>query len=289
MRYEGQIYRPPGERKSYLLQVTVGCSHTRCSFCGMYKADRYHRRPLRDILEDIQMARDCYGDVSRVFLCDGDAIALPTEDLLTILHALYTTFPSLEKVGLYAGPRSTLQKTPAELSALRRGGLTRAYLGVETGNAALLRAIQKGVDPAEMLEAGQRLRDAGIDLWIMILLGLAGHGAALTHCADTVRIINAMRPRHVSLLSLMLVPGTELYRDWQAGRFEPADKRELLEEARQILAGLEVDPLHFTCDHASNYLPLKGSLPEDKAAMLAALDAALSGQLRTRPDWSRGV
>ena len=125
MRYEGDIYRPPGEWKSYLLQVTVGCSHNACTFCGMYQDKKYRVRPMGEILEDIRMARAYYGDVRRVFLCDGDAIAVDTEDLLVILRELYAAFPSLEKVTTYAGPRSTLRKGPEELRALRDAGLAR--------------------------------------------------------------------------------------------------------------------------------------------------------------------
>ena len=157
MRYEGTVYRPPGEWKSYLLQVTVGCSHNACTFCGMYKDKRYRVRPLEEIFEDIALARAAYGDVKRVFLCDGDAVAMDTEELLAVLDRLYETFPSLERVNAYAGPGSTLRKTEEELAALRRAGLVRLYLGVESGSDAVLRAVRKGMDAAGMLEAG-RLR-----------------------------------------------------------------------------------------------------------------------------------
>ena len=290
MRYEGTIYRPPGERHSYLLQVTVGCSHNACTFCGMYKGERYHVRPLEEVLEDIRMAKAYYGDLTRVFLCDGDALGLPTRDLLTILEALYGAFPSLEKVGVYAGPKNILEKTPEELRTLRQAGLTRAYLGVESGSGEVLRAIHKGVDAEEMLEAGVRLREAGVDLWVMLLLGLAGGGeAGKRHARASAEMMNRMKPRHLSLLSLVLEEGTPLWRDWRAGRFVPAAPGEILEEVRCIVSGLTVDPLHFTCDHASNYLPMKGSLPEDRERFLAALDAALEGTARIRPEWSRRV
>ena len=289
MRYEGDIYRPPGEWKSYLLQVTVGCSHNACTFCGMYKDKKYRVRPMGEILEDIRMARAYYGDVRRVFLCDGDAIAVDTEDLLVILRELYAAFPSLEKVTTYAGPRSTLRKGPEELRALRDAGLARTYLGVETGSDALLRRIHKGVGAAEMLEAGIRLREAGFDLWIMVLLGLAGGGGeGLVHMRETAEMANAMRPRHLSALTLTLSPGTALYRDWREGRFQPAAPADTLREAGELIRRLEVDPLHFTCDHASNYVPLKGSLPEDREKFLSQLDRALESGAGMRPEWTRG-
>lgn len=289
MRYEGTIYRPPGERNSYLLQATVGCSHNACTFCGMYKDKVFHVRDMADILEDIRMAKAYYVDVTRVFLCDGDAIGMETEDLLRILRALYGAFPSLSKVGIYAGPRSTLSKTPEELRALREAGLTRAYLGVETGSDALLRQIGKGVDGAQMLQAGSMLREAGMDLWAMVLLGLAGSGTGLTHARDTAELINRMKPRHLSLLTLVLEPGTKLYADWRQGKFIPCTPEEILLEVRYLVENLTVDPLYFTCDHASNYLPLKGTLGEERERFLAVLDAALEGKRRIRPENSRRV
>lgn len=289
MRYEGSIYRPPGEWNSYLLQATVGCSHNTCTFCAMYKDKHYYVRPMEDILEDIRMAGAYYGDVSRVFLCDGDAIGMPTEDLLRILHALYHTFPSLTKVGTYAGPIPTLRKTPEELRELRAAGLTRVYLGVETGSDGLLKAICKGVTAEEMLKAGVMLREAGLDLWVMVLLGLAGSGSGLEHAMASAELVNRMKPRHLSLLSLMLQPGTKLYRDWQQGRFVPCTPEEVLREVRCIVENVTVDPLHFTCDHASNYLPLKGTLSEERERFLHAIDRALAGELRLRPEISRGV
>ena len=289
MRYEGDIYRPPGEWKSYLLQTTIGCSNNTCTFCGMYLDKKFHIRPMADILEDIRMARAYYGDVERVFLCDGDAIIMRTQELLTILEALHRAFPSLQRVTTYAGPRSTLTKTPEELRTLREAGLTRAYLGVETGCDALLKQVKKGVDAAQMLEAGVRLREAGMDLWVMVILGLAGTGEpSRRHMLDTAAMMNEMKPRHLSALTLTLDPGTELYRDYRAGRFHPITPRESLLEAKLLLENLTVDPLHFTCNHASNYLPLKGGLPEDRDRFLAMLDRALAGEQELRPEWSRG-
>ena len=289
MRYEGDIYRPPGEWKSYLLQTTIGCSNNTCTFCGMYLDKKFHIRPMADILEDIRMAKAYYGDVERVFLCDGDAIIMRTQELLTILEALHRAFPSLQRVTTYAGPRSTLAKTPEELRTLREAGLTRAYLGVETGCDALLKQVKKGVDAAQMLEAGVRLREAGMDLWVMVILGLAGTGEpSRRHMLDTAAMMNEMKPRHLSALTLTLDPGTELYRDYRAGRFHPITPRESLLEAKLLLENLTVDPLHFTCNHASNYLPLKGGLPEDQDRFLAMLDRALAGEQELRPEWSRG-
>ncbi len=291
MRYEGDIYRPPGEWKSYLLQCTVGCSNNTCTYCGMYKDKQFHIRPLEEIHKDIEMARVYYGGAkTRVFLCDGDAIVMPQADLISILDHLYEAFPRLEKVTAYAGPRSTLSKTPEQLAELCRHGLKRAYLGVETGSDALLRQVHKGVDAREMLEAGVRLREAGFDLWIMVLMGLAGQGPeAREHILATADLINQMKPRHVSSMTLQLVPGTPLYEDMRAGRFRPQTPEGILAETKLLLERITYGPIHFTSDHASNYLALKGTIPEEAPQMIAAIDSALAGDTALRPEWLRGL
>ncbi len=291
MRYEGDIYRPPGEWKSYLLQCTVGCSNNTCTYCGMYKDKQFHIRPLEEIHKDIEMARVYYGGAkTRVFLCDGDAIVMRQEDLISILDHLYEAFPKLEKVTTYAGPRSTLSKTPEQLAELCRHGLKRAYLGVETGSDGLLHSVHKGVTAQQMLEAGIRLREAGFDLWIMVLMGLAGQGsAARDHILATAEMINEMQPRHVSSMTLQLVPGTPLYEDMRAGRFHPQTAQGILEETRLLLQNIKYGPIHFTSDHASNYLALKGTIPEEAPQMIAAIDSALAGEKAIRPEWMRGL
>ena len=290
MRYEGTVYRPPGEWKSYLLQVTVGCSHNACTFCGMYKDKRYRVRPLEEIFEDIALARAAYGDVKRVFLCDGDAVAMDTEELLAVLDRLYETFPSLERVNAYAGPGSTLRKTEEELAALRRAGLVRLYLGVESGSDAVLQAIQKGCTAAEMLQAGQNLVAAGIDLWAIVILGLTGQGGDWEeHVLSTAGIINKMKPRHLSAMTFAPAAGTPLGEDVLAGRFQVCTPDQILEECHLLLEHLDVDPLHFTSNHASNYLPLKGGLPEDREKFLSLIDQALEGKIRLRKTLNRGI
>ena len=290
MRYEGTVYRPPGEWKSYLLQVTVGCSHNACTFCGMYKDKRYRVRPLEEIFEDIALARAAYGDVKRVFLCDGDAVAMDTGELLAVLDRLYETFPTLERVNAYAGPGSTLRKTEEELVALRRAGLVRLYLGVESGSDAVLKAINKGVTAAQMLEAGQKLVAAGFDLWAIIIMGLTGQdGDWEEHILSTARMINEMRPRHLSAMTFAPAKGTPLGEDVLAGRFQVCTPDQILEECRLLIEHLDVDPLHFTSNHASNYLPLKGGLPEEREKFLSLLDEALAGKIRLRKTLNRGI
>lgn len=292
MRYEGNIFRPFSEANSYLLQCTVGCSHNQCTFCGMYKDKKYRERSLDEIMEDIAMAKNHYGDLEKVFLCDGDAIALKTDMLLAILKKLYGMFPSLRHVGSYVGPQSTLSKSPEELKTFRAAGLTKAYIGVETGDDELLRKVKKGVGCKEMLQAGQNLIAAGINLSAMVLLGLAGRGeASRRHALATAKICNEMKPQYLAALTVTPVPGTVLYRQVQRGEFELLDAFETLEEMKQIFENITADNMKFVGTHASNYLPVVGTLQKDKQKMIAMVDEVLKNrdERMLRPDYMRGL
>ena len=292
MRYEGNIFRPFSEANSYLLQCTVGCSHNQCTFCGMYKDKKYRVRQLSEIMEDIAMAKDQYGDLEKVFLCDGDAIALETDMLLAIVKKLYSTFPSLRHVGSYVGPQSTLSKSMEELKELRAAGLTKAYIGVETGDDDLLKKVKKGVGYDQMLEAGRNLVAADINLSVMVLLGLAGKGeASRRHAIATAKICNEMKPQYLAALTVTPVPGTVLYKQVQEGSFELLDPFETLEEMKQIFENSTIDNLKFVGTHASNYLPITGTLQRDKQKMIKLVDDVLKSrdERLIRPDNMRGL
>lgn len=292
MRYEGNIFRPFSEANSYLLQCTVGCSHNQCTFCGMYKDKKYRERSLAEIKEDIAMARSYYGDVEKVFLCDGDAIALDTDILLEILRELRKAFPALRHVGSYVGPGSTLSKSMDELIALRNAGLGKAYLGVETGDEDLLSRIKKGVGYEDMLKAGQNLVQAGINLSVMVLLGLAGKGnASKRHALATAKICNEMAPQYLAALTVTPVPGTVLYRQMQDGEFELMDPFETLAEMKIIFENIDIDNLKFVGTHASNYLPITGTLQRDKQQMIKTVEHVLQSRDKRliRSDSMRGL
>ena len=279
MRYEGNIFRPFSEANSYLLQCTIGCSHNRCTFCGMYIDRKYRIRTIDEIKTDIKMAGDYYGDLEKVFLCDGDAIDMDTDVLLEILKELYSTFPSLRHVGSYVGPQSTLKKSAADLNVLREAGLTKAYLGVETGDNELLHEIKKGVTAGEMLSAGQRLVAAGINLSSMVLLGIAGRGEkARRHAIATAEITNEMKPRYLAALTYTPVPNTALFSKVESGKFELPDPFETLEEMKLIFENITIDNLKFVGAHASNYLPISGTLQKDKKKMIDNVDEILSSK-----------
>lgn len=289
IEYEPPVYRPPGEWKSFLVQATIGCSHNGCTFCGMYKSKKFRVRPLDDILWDIRETAGFFNHFEKVFLCDGDAIAMPTEDLVTILEEIRRDFPKCRLISTYAGPISTLKKTPEELKILHEAGLGRAYLGIETGMDALLKSVNKGVDRAQMLQAGTNLREAGIDLWGIILIGLGGRQQSMENARETARIINEMRPQHLSAMNYTPVEGTKLGNQALRGEFQVLTAAESLQETAELIRNLEVSGMHFTSDHASNYLPLKGTLNEDRERLLHLIDGALRGQVAIRSEGTRGL
>lgn len=292
MRYEGQIFRPFSEANSYLLQCTIGCSHNQCTFCGMYKDRKYRVRGLEEIKADIRMAKTHYEDLEKVFLCDGDAVAIETTTLLEILRTLYDAFPSLRHVGTYVGPQSTLAKTMTELTALRAAGLTKVYLGVETGDDRLLTEIHKGVSAKEMLQAGQNLVSAGFNLSSMVLLGIAGKGPrALEHAIATAEITNAMKPKYLAALTYTPVPHTPLFQKVKNGEFTLPDPFETLEEMESMIEHITIEDLKFVGAHASNYLPVNGTLQKDKAKMLSTIRDILDTRdmLALRSENMRGL
>ncbi|MCW8328883.1 radical SAM protein [Photobacterium sp. SDRW27] len=277
MRYEGNIYRPPPEADAYILQCTVGCSYNKCTYCSMYKDVRYRVRPIEELREDIQMAKRAFGSrVEKVFLSDGDAISLPTDMLLEILSELYSAFPKLNHVSTYAGPQSTLSKTQKELKQLRNAGLTMTYLGVESGSDEVLEAVRKGVTAEEMLEAGSNIVKSGIKLVAMVMIGLGGSGElSQIHAKKTAQLINQMKPYLLGTLTTVPIEGTVLFRQMVKGDFKLLEPYEVLEEMRILLEHIELKDLYVDGTHASNLLPVKGSLKESKSEMLASINKYL--------------
>lgn len=289
IEYEPPVYRPPGEWRSFLVQATIGCSHNGCTFCGMYKGKRFRVRPLEEILGDIREAACFYDQYEKVFICDGDAIAMDTRDLIRILEEIKRDFPRCRLISTYAGPISTLKKTPEELKALGEAGLGRAYLGIETGLDALLKSTNKGVNRAQMLQAGRSLREAGIDLWGIILIGLGGKELSMDNARATAALVNEMKPNHLSAMNYTPVEGTRLGNQSLRGEFQVLSPGESLEETAELIRNLSVTGMHFTSDHASNYLPLKGTLCQERERLLGLIDGALRGSVGIRSEESRGL
>lgn len=291
MRYEGAIFRPPSEAKSLILQATIGCSHNKCTFCVSYMDKKYREREVEEVFADIEEAAGLVGRARRVFLADGNALAMDTGKLLQILNKLYENFPNLERVGAYAGPRDLLEKTEEELKRLREAGLKIVYLGVESGNDAILEWVKKGADSEAIIESGLRARRAGFLLSVTVVNGLGGREGMIRHAKDTAALLNRVDPEYVGLLTLMVCPGTPLARKVERNEFQVPDQMEILEEIRMMLEDMELSNCVFRSNHASNYLALAGTLPQDKEKLLAMLDRVLKGRERhlLRPERFRAL
>ncbi len=291
MRYHGTVIRPPSEANSFILQVTYGCSHNQCTFCSTYLDKPFQIRPVNEVLEDIELARRFRSDTRRVFLADGDALVLSTARLVSILDELAAGFSLLERVGIYANARDLLGKSESDLRLLCKKGLGIVYLGLESGSDEVLHRVRKGATAAEMIQAVQKARAAGIRTSVIAILGIGGPELSSVHAEATGRAVSAMDPDYFSMLTLMLVPGTELNRQWQTGAFQLLDPEAMLLELRQVILHLNgLSHCVFRTNHASNFLPLAGTLPRDKEQLLATLDAALArGTAALRPDAWRGL
>lgn len=276
MRYHGAVIRPPSEASSLIVQVTYGCSNDSCDFCGTYDGKPFAVRPFEEVAEDVAgLPESVRRRVDRVFLADGDALALSARRLHEILDLLHRELPGLERVGSYANARNLLGKSVDELAALRERRLDLLYLGLESGDDETLAAVHKGMTVAEQIEGCRRATEAGMRLSITAILGLAGRDRSLVHGSATGQALSAMDPQYIGILTLMLTPGTEMHRKVQAGELVLPDAIGMLRELREIVAHLDVSDCLFRCNHASNYLPVGGRLPDDKAAMLTRLDRVL--------------
>jgi len=289
MRYVGNIFRPPSEADSLLLQATIGCSHNRCTFCAMYRDKQFRVRRLEEVLEDIVAARDYYGpDVRRVFLCDGNALILPTPHLLRILTTLEQTFPDLQRVGVYANARDLVSKPVADLQELVRHGLSIFYLGLESGSDAILRQIDKGATAEEMVAGVRHGMSAGMKSSVIFLLGLGGRKQWRENAVESAKAVSQMNPNYLSALTVTVVPGTPLARRLKSGEFELPEPPEFAAELRLFLEQVDVKATVFRSNHASNYVPLSGRLPRDKERMVAELTEAIKHH-RFKPEYLRGL
>ena len=274
MRYEGTIYRPPSEAGSLLIQATIGCPHNRCRFCGMYKATRFRVRLLQDVLDDLDTAREVWGpEVRTLFLPDGNTIVMKTASLAQILARARECFPALERITVYGSARFIKLKDESELEVLREAGLTRIHMGLESGDEATLARMGKGATAEESVAAGRKARAAGLELSVYYLLGLGGRDRLEEHALASAEAINAMAPDFVRIRTLCPSPGTPLYEDVLANRFETPTPDEAMRELGLLVAGLS-GPTMLLSDHISNYVNLTGRLPEDKPELLAEIEAA---------------
>ena len=288
MRYEGSIYRPPSEADALIVQATIGCSWNRCTYCDMYRDKAFRVRALGEVLDDLDAAARVDPGVEKVFVADGDALVLPMDHWLPILDRARTLFPRLRRVSSYAMARNVLGKSDDELRTLRERGLSLLYVGPESGDDVTLKRIAKGDDARAHVEAARRAHAAGIELSVIVLLGIAMERSA-EHAAGTAKLVTDMDPEYFSALTVTVVPGTPLATLAERGRFAVPSKIELLGELRAMVLHARPSDALFRTNHASNYLPLGGRLPRDREQIVELIDRAIAGRIPLRSERARGL
>jgi len=290
MKYEGMIYRPPSEANSLILQVTVGCSYNRCTFCHSFRDKIFRIKSFEEIKEDIDEVSP-YGPIPRVFLADGDALVIPQPDLVRILTYLEQKICGLERVGIYANAVDILKKSTEELKELKSLGLGIIYLGLESGNPEVLRRIKKNATVEQMVRAAKRVKEAGILLSITVILGIGGVELSHAHAVDTGRILSEMDPEYVGALSLMVVPGTPIAEEIRTGKLVLPNPFELIQELGTMIANCRFTNCFFASNHASNYLPLRIRMPAEKEMALRLISEVLARKdpALLRPEYMRAL
>lgn len=288
MNYIGTIIRPPSEANSILLQVSLGCSHNACTFCGAYNNKRFAFKDEKIIFADIISAAQAFPDKKSVFLCDGDALALPFFLLQKILIAIRTHLPWVKRVNSYTSSQALLGKSDEELSTLRSLGLQRLYLGVESGSDSTLCFIKKGVTATQICRAGQKAVAAGFFLSTSVILGLA-QDKYLENAQKTAELLSQIHPHHIAALSLMLVEGTVLFQQERKKSFTVAKPSDILRELKCLIEYITIDRVQFHANHASNHLALSGKLPRDRDNFLTSIDKALLGEVPLMPEYMRSL
>ena len=289
MHYEGNIIRPPSEANSIILQVSVGCSHNKCTFCGAYKGVRFRIKDDLTINEDIAFAAKYCRQQKRVFIGDGDALIIPTDRLTEIFLSIRENLPWVNRISLYGNAKSILRKNNEELVKLKELGLDRIYMGLESGHDPTLKNIRKGVTAEQMIAAAGMVREAGLFLSVTVLLGIAGINDSEIHASESGRILTEMKPNQIAALTLMLLENTPLHENAVSGSFHLPDQKMLLAELRTMVNCINLERVQFQANHASNYLPISGRLMKDKKKILQIIEDGLAGRKYLKAESQRGL
>jgi radical SAM superfamily enzyme YgiQ (UPF0313 family) len=291
MKYEGMIFRPPSEADSLILQVSVGCSYNRCTFCGAYQGKTFRIKSFEEIKEDIDEASSYRSRIQRVFLADGNALTLPQKELLRILGYLKMKLNKLERVGIYANSKDILGKDTEELRELKSLGVGIIYLGLESGNRDVLKRIKKNATVDQLIRAGRRVKESGILLSVTVILGLGGTESSRAHAEDTGKVLSEMDPDFVGALSLMVVPGTPIEREIETGKLILPTPFGLIQELETMIEHCHFTQCFFASNHASNYLPLRIRMPEEKEEALRRIREVLlrKDPALLRPEFMRAL
>jgi radical SAM superfamily enzyme YgiQ (UPF0313 family) len=277
------LRRPPNEAHSVILQATIGCPWNRCSFCGNYKRKQFLPR-YPEVLDDLDIAKKYFGEQpTQIFLADANSLVLKTEHLVDIAQTSHEVFPNLKQISSYGSARCIVRKDPQDFEQLQEAGITKIYLGLETGDTALLRSMNKGATDDEMIRAGKIVTDAGMILSVTVIQGLGGKGSWCHNAEVTAQVLNVIQPHETRFHNLIIHPESLLAEQAKNGEFHPATREEILMEMRELIKQLTIKTRIFT--YSSNYLRpglLDGLLPNDKSYMLRLLDAALTSSNRNQ-------
>lgn len=284
MHYEGKIYRPWPEADSLLLQVTIGCSNNKCTFCSMFDDKRFRVRPLEDVFSDIDEARRKYRSVRTIFLIDGNVMVMKTEELRQVLNKLTETFPELEKISLYSSFNDLRRKSVEELRQLREAGLSMAYIGLESGDPEVLRKVRKGMTPAQAIEGMEHAKAAGIRVLASFIFGLGGRERSTEHIKATTALLNILQPEEIAPMALAIQPGTELERELQRGEFTMPTPSQVLAEEEYLLENMGDFPCYYWGDHGNNISPMRGPMPAARGAFLKKLRHEIATNPVTKTD-----
>lgn len=276
MRYEGDIYRPPSEAYSLLVQVTIGCTHNKCTFCKMFKDKKFRVRKLEEVIEDLAWARARYSSVGRIFLCDGDALALSNARLMPILEYISENFPECERVSIYGRGSDVIKKSDEEMKELYDAGLKMVYIGAESGSDKVLRDVCKGETRQQIIDGVKKIEECGMEASVTFISGLAGKDGWEDHAIQTGTMISEMEPSYVGLLTLMVEPSVPMAKDIESGKMKLLSPEEVMAETLLMLEHTNVTKkCVLRSNHASNYVSLRGDLPEDKEKMMNLLRTAM--------------
>ncbi|MBU0972158.1 MAG: radical SAM protein [Proteobacteria bacterium] len=285
----GNCIRPPSEANAILLQATLGCSHSKCTFCGAYGDKKFAIKEKKYLQGDLAFAKKYCRHQDRVFVMDGDALVMPMKDWEWLLDQIHKTLPWVNRITCYANLKSIMLKTDEQLAWLYKNGLKAVFLGLESGHAQVRKYTRKGGTPEELISHCQRLRKSGIRLVTIVLLGLGQKDLSLAHARETGRVLTAIDPEAVSALSLIPLPNTPLGQAYENGDFMVPDAMGMVSELRELVRCTDLTRGAFRSVHASNYLSIDARFPQDKEAVLQTLDRALAGKTDLKPEWMRGL
>lgn len=289
MHYEGTVIRPPSEANSIIFQVTLGCSHNKCTFCSAYKDKVFCIKSDAVINSDIDFASRHCDRLKRVFLADGDALIIPHSRLVSIFKRIRVRLPHVNCISLYGNAKSIRLKSSNQLQELKELGLNRIYMGLESGDNTILKKICKGETSGSMIDAALKVRKSKIFLSVTVLLGIGGDLLSEQHALATAETLNAMQPNQAAALTLIILENSPLYQDLKDGLFTLPDRKQLLAELHAIVSNLTLHRCQFHCNHGSNHLPLEGRLPRDKDRILRSIDMALAGKVQLVPEYLRAL